>query len=105
MPNSQFNNQATLQDDGTVHVTGTVTVAEPAEAIEFRFMLVQNDVVVTGTGQAMGDGWMGTTAPGQGQLGAGPALAIGLAVLARTAPGGGLGYETFTWSDQIELAG
>jgi hypothetical protein len=104
MPNSQFNQQAALQADGTVRVTGTVTVAEPPEDLEFRFMLVQDDVVVTGTGNAMGEGWMGTSVPGQQQLNPGPALAIGLVVLARKESGGGLGYETFTWSQQIELA-
>jgi len=103
MPNSQFDRRATLQSDGTVQVTGTLTVAEPIEDVEFRFMLVQDNVVVTGTGHGMGGGWSGATAPGQGPLDTGPVLAIGLAVLARKEPGGGLGYETFTWSEQIEL--
>ena len=105
MPNSQFDHMATLQADGTVQVHGTITSAEPLHDVEFRFMLIQDTVVVLGTGQQQGmrPGWSGTTAPDQGHLHPGGVLAIGLALVARTEPGGGLGYETFTWSQQIEL--
>jgi hypothetical protein len=105
MPNSQFKSPATLRADGTIQVTGTLAVAEPAGDVEFRFMIVQNDVVVEGrgTGRGAGGSWSGTTTPGQAQLDAGPALAVGLAFLSRKEPGRGLGYETLTWSEQIEL--
>jgi hypothetical protein len=103
MPFSQFNSPATLRADGTVQVTGPFTVAEPVQDVEFRFMIVQNDVVVEGRGRGRGGsgGWSGETDRGQGRLEEGPALAIGLALLARKRPG--RGYETFTWSGQIEL--
>jgi hypothetical protein len=104
MPNSQFNSPARLRADGTVQVTGTVRATEPAEDVEFRFLIVQNDVVVDGTGQGRGGGgWSGTTHPDQEELHPGPVLAIGLALLPNKQRGRGLGFETFTWSEQIEL--
>jgi hypothetical protein len=102
MPNSQFET-ASLRPDGSVHVTGRVGAVEAGEAT-FRFMVVQDDVVVEGTGkQAGGQGWSGDADPGQGQLHAGPVLAIGLAIVAKKVPGRGLGYETLTWADQLDL--
>ncbi len=101
MPNSQFET-ARLRSDGTVHVTGTVEAVEAGE-VSFRFMVVQDDVVAEGTGkQAGGQGWSGDTYPGQG-LHAGSVLAIGLAIVAKKAPGRGLGYETLTWADQLHM--
>lgn len=102
MPNSQFET-ARLRPNGTVHVTGGVEAVEAGEAT-FRFMVVQDDVVVEGTRkQAGGQGWFGDTDPGQGQLHAGPVLAIGLAIVAKKVPGRGLGYETLTWADRLNL--
>jgi hypothetical protein len=103
MPNSKFESPATLQADGTIQVGGRLTVDPSASGsdVEFRFMLVQGDLVVEGTGHGEGSGWVGTTAPGQASLQAGTVLAIGLAVLAMKELG--RGYETFTWSEQIDL--
>ncbi len=101
MPVSQFNSPATLDAEGVVHLNGSITGAGSAPNVEFRFMIVQNDVAVQGRGVGRGSGWSGTTDRGGEQLEAGPALAIGLAVLARTQDTHG--YETFTWSSQIEL--
>jgi hypothetical protein len=103
MPHSQFDSPATLRGDGTVQVTGSFTLAEPVQDVEFRFMIVQNDEVAEGTGRGQGNSgrWAGQTGHGQQQLEEGTALAIGLALIARTEPG--RGYETFTWSGQIEL--
>ena len=103
MPNSKFESPGTLQADGAIQVRGRLTVDPPASGsdVEFRFMIVQGDVVVEGTGRGEGLGWVGTTAPGQASLQVGTVLAIGLAVLARKELG--RGYETFTWSDQIDL--
>jgi hypothetical protein len=105
MPLSQFDSPATLLEDGTVRVSGPVTVTEPAQDVEFRFMIVQNGTVIEGKGMAPGGGghWSGTAASDQGQLDAGPALAIGLAFRPMKGPGRGVGYRTFTWSEQIEL--
>jgi hypothetical protein len=103
MPHSQFDSPAILRPDGSVQVTGSFTVTPPVQDVEFRFMIVQNDEVAEGTGRGQGNSgrWSGETDRGQGRLEEGSALAIGLALLARTEPG--RGYETLTWSGQIEL--
>jgi hypothetical protein len=103
MPNSQFNSPATLRADGTIEVNGPLEVDPPArnEDVEVRFMLVQDDAVVEGTGRGQGSGWVGSTVPGTSSLEAGPVQAVGLFFHARTAPDPG--YETFTWSDSIAL--
>jgi hypothetical protein len=101
MPVSQFNSPATLDADGIVHLNGRIEGAGSVSNVEIRFMVIQNNVVVEGKGVGRGSGWSGTTDRGGERLQAGPALAIGLAVLAWTE--GPRGYETFTWSAQIEL--
>lgn len=102
MPNSQFNSPMTVLADGTVRAIGTVSLTGRTQDVEIRFLIVQNDVVVEGRGQGLGGGgWSGETDPGQERLEAGPALAIGLALLARKEPG--IGFETASWSAQIEL--
>ena len=45
--------------------------------------------------------WSGTAPAGQGVLEEGNALAIGLLFVGRRSP---VGYETFSWADQIRLA-
>jgi hypothetical protein len=104
MPNSQFNSRATLQSDGRIVVTGTQQVQPPASAPEVRyhFILVQEDVVAKGTGTGHGGTWTGMTDPNQPRLQLGRVLALGLGVLATTAPS--QGFLTFNWSDEIELA-
>jgi hypothetical protein len=103
MANSQFNSPATLVSDGTVAVDGNLEV-DPAgllSDVEFRFLLVQGDVVVQGRGQGTAGFWSGKTLAGQPPLQEGDALAIGLAFVGRRDPAG---YETFTWADRIRLA-
>jgi hypothetical protein len=104
MANSQFNSPATLLPDGSVAVAGSLNVDDPASLlsdVEFRFLIVQGDVVVQGTGRGSDNGWSGTTEAGQAGLEEGDALAIGLAFAGRRDPAG---YETFSWADQIHLA-
>jgi hypothetical protein len=103
MANSQFST-ATLVADGTVGVDGTLEIdAEGllSPEVEFRFLLVQGDVVVQGRGRGQAGFWSGKTLLGQPPLQEGDAVAIGLAfAVRRDSPG----YETFTWVDRIRLA-
>ena len=103
MAASQFNSPATLLEDGSVSVEGSLE-NDPAAAlsdVEFRFLLVQGDVVVQGKGRGSAGIWTGTAPAGQGPLEEGNALAIGLAFVAKREPPG---FEIFSWSDQIRLA-
>ena len=102
MANSQFNSPATLLADGSVAVEGglEVDVTAALSDVEFRFLLVQGDVVVQGRGRGTAGFWSGTTLAGQPPLQEGDALAIGLAFVGRHTPAG---YEIFSWSDQIRL--
>ena len=103
MANSQFNSPATLLADGSVAVEGGLEVdtAAALSDVEFRFLLVQGDVVAQGRGRGTAGFWSGTTLAGQPPLREGNALAIGLAFVGRRNPAG---YEIFSWSDQIRLA-
>ena len=103
MAASQFNNQATLQSDGSILVSGTQEVQPLSSApeMEYRFLLIRGDVVVKGTGQGHGGTWTGLTGTNEPPLDPGPVLAVGLAVLARRGPNPG--FTTFSWSEQIEL--
>jgi hypothetical protein len=105
MPASQFST-ARREPDGRIHVSGGQVVSPEASApeVEYRFLLVQGDTVVKGTGKGEGSGWQGQTDQPQSSLEPGPVLAIGLAIQARTDTTGP-GYETLTWSEQIELQG
>ena len=103
MAASQFNSPATLLPDGSVAVEGSLD-NDPAAMlsdVEFRFLLVQGDVVVQGNGRGSAGVWSGTAPAGQGTLSEGNAVAIGLAFVARRNPPG---YEIFSWSDLIRLA-
>jgi hypothetical protein len=102
MPNSQFHSQATMVADGTVEVEGSLdnNPAAMVSDVEFRFLLVQGDVVVQGRGRGSAGVWNGKTLLGQPALQEGEAQAIGLAFVARREPPG---YETFTWTDQVHL--
>jgi hypothetical protein len=103
MGHSQFDTPATLGADSTIEVQGPLTVDPPArwEDVAFRFLIVQGSVVVEGKGQGVADGrWRGTATARPGSLDAAAALAIGLAtVVNKETPG----FETFTWSEQINL--
>jgi hypothetical protein len=104
MANSQFNSPATLLADGSVAVEGSLEVDPAAAAlsdVEFRFLIAQGDVVVQGKGRGSAGFWSGTAPAGQGVLEEGNALAIGLLFVGRRSP---VGYETFSWADQIRLA-
>lgn len=88
----------------SVAVDGSLQGVDPATAlsdVEFRFLIVQGDVVVQGKGRGSVGFWSGTAPAGQGDLEEGNALAIGLAYLSRRNPAG---YEIFSWSNQIRLA-
>jgi hypothetical protein len=103
MANSQFST-ATLVADGTVAVDGTLEIDPEGlltPEVEFRFLLVQGDVVVQGRGRGTNGFWSGKTLLGQPTLQEGDALAIGLAFATRRDPPG---YESFTWADRIRLA-
>jgi hypothetical protein len=102
MPMSQFNSPGTLRPDGTVQLTGTVDLPGD-DAVEIRFLIVQGDLIVAGKGQGQGGGgWSGGTDHGQDELQEGQVLAIGLGLVARAAKPG-TGFQTVTWSAQIEL--
>ena len=104
MPASQFNSPATMVADGTVAVEGSLdvdTTVMLSTEVEFRFLLVQGDVVVQGRGRGTAGFWSGKTLLDQPPLQEGDALAIGLAFVARRDPAG---YETFSWADRIRLA-
>jgi hypothetical protein len=103
MPASQFNSPATLLPDGTVAVDGNLSIDPDGliSDVEFRFLIVQGDVVVPGRGRGSNGFWSGKTDAGLVGLEEGDALAIGLAVAGRRDPAG---YETFSWADRIRLA-
>jgi hypothetical protein len=75
MAASQFNSPATLLPDGSVTVEGSLD-NDPAAMlsdVEFRFLLVQGDVVVQGKGRGSAGIWTGTAPAGQGTLSEGDA--------------------------------
>ena len=107
MAHSQFTS-ATLQEDGTVQVTGPLTVDASATAadVTLRFLIVQGSTFVHGEGRGVGasanGNWHGTATAQQGSLQAGPAQAFGLAIVVKKDPPG---FETLTWQEQIQLKG
>jgi hypothetical protein len=104
MPASQFDSPGKIRPDGTVHLTGTIGLAEPGKEAEIRFLIVQDDVIVEGRGrgESGGDSWSGRSDAECEQLQEGPAMAIGLGLLSRDSKPG-VGFQTVTWSAQIEL--
>jgi hypothetical protein len=104
LPNSQFNSPGKIRPDGTVLLTGTVALDEPGKDPEIRFLIIQNDLVVEGRGRGdSGSGsWSGRSDAECERLEEGPALAIGLGLVSRDATPG-VGFQTVTWSAQIEL--
>jgi hypothetical protein len=98
---SQFADQAVQQADGKVNVSGSQDQF-PAGVVEYRFLLIQDGVIVTGSGTGEGGVWTGTTNPGgQKQLQEGPVLGVGLAIAVDT--GNSPGFSTFSWAEQLEL--
>jgi hypothetical protein len=104
MPASQFDSPGTIWPNGRVHLTGTVGLAEPGKDVEIRFLIVQDDLVVEGRGrgESGSESWSGRTEEDCDQLQEGPALAIGLGLVSRDSKPG-VGFQTVTWSAQIEL--
>jgi hypothetical protein len=100
---SQFDRTVTQLTtvDGLTRVGGPQTFPFPVETVEYRFLLVQGDVVVKGTGTGQGSTWSGTTDPHQELLQEGPVLGVGLAIAVRS--GGSPGFETFNWAEQVQL--
>lgn len=106
MAASQFNSPAQLMSDGRTRVEGPqdFTMASGlAPKVEYRFLLVQGDVVVKGSGEGWGSAqWFGFTDEGEDKLRIGSVLAVGLAVI--TSKEDPPGFTTFSWSEQIELS-
>jgi hypothetical protein len=105
MAASQFDTPADLRRDGVIvkgphEVETTEAGSEPK--VEYRFFLVQGDVVAKGSGQGWGTKeWHGSTDEGHERLHEGSVLAIGLGIITgMTDPPG---FTTFSWSEQIEL--
>lgn len=105
---SQFDKDATLDDDGTVSVSGTVAAETDAQGnvvprrntVRFHFLIVQGEHVLKGESASRADRWSGVTEDAGG-LSPGPAVAIGLAVEAKKKP-----TPTFlssTWMEEITL--
>lgn len=102
MAASQFDSPATLKPDGTVTVSGGLADSLAAlPDVEVRFVLVQGDVVIQGSGRGSNDRWEGAAPAGQGTLQAGSVMAVGLAFGATLTPQPG--FLTTPWSEQIDL--
>jgi hypothetical protein len=97
---SQFANQAVQQADGRINVSGSQRQF-PAGVVEYRFLLLQDGVIVKGSGTGEDDAWTGTTDPGQKRLQEGPVLGVGLAIGVDTSDSPG--FSTFSWAEQLEL--
>jgi hypothetical protein len=82
-------------DGDTVHVTGPFNPDGASEVISLSFMLAQYPGTAQGQGRIQGSGWTGE-APA-GNLHAGRATAVGVAVLVD--PGDPPGMQTFTWCE------
>lgn len=98
------NSPGKIRPDGTVLLTGTAGLAEPGKEAEIRFLIVQKDLVVEGRGRAESgsESWSGRSDAKDRQLEEGPAPAIGLGLVSRDSKPG-VGFQTVTWSAQIEL--
>ena len=98
---SQFDRRAFQLEDGLTRVHGPQHFEFPIEVVEYRFLLIQGDVVVKGAGTGQGSTWSGTTDPHQERLQDGPVLGVGLAIVVDT--GNRPGFSTFSWSEQLQL--
>jgi len=105
---SQFDQDATLNDNGTVSVSGTVAaetdehgdVVPRRNTVRFEFLIVQGEHVAKGESASRADQWTGVT-ESAGGLSLGPALAIGLAVETKKKPTPG--FLSSTWMQEIVL--
>ena len=70
--------------------------------MRFHFMVVQDGRVVRGESVSDGARWSGTTDAAE-RLSPGPAIALGLAVEAKTTPAAT--FETTSWVEAITLKG
>jgi hypothetical protein len=102
---SQFHSPAHLGPDG-VNVDGphefVATAEGSAPKVEYRFLLIQGNVVAKGSGDGWNTAeWHGSTDEGHEGLQEGQVLAVGLAISTSTTDPPG--FTTFSWSEQIEL--
>jgi hypothetical protein len=105
---SQFDKDATLDEDGRVSVSGTVpaetdehgNVVPRRNTVRFEFLIVQGEHVLKGESASRADRWSGTTSDAGG-LSPGPAVALGLAVEVKKQPTPT--FLTFTWVEEITL--
>ena len=100
---SQFDNTVTQLTtvDGLTRVGGDQNFPFPVEEVEYRFLLIQGDVVVKGSGTGQGSRWSGVTDPHQEPLQEGPVVGVGLAIVVKT--GASPGFETLSWAEQVQL--
>lgn len=105
---SQFDKDATLDQDGRVSVSGTVAdetdehgnAVQRRNPVRFEFLIVQGEHVLKGESASIADRWSGTTADAGG-LSLGPAMALGLAVEVKKQPTPS--FLTSTWVEEITL--
>ena len=105
---SQFDKDATLDQDGRVSVSGTVgaetdengNVVQRRSTVRFEFLIVQGEHVLKGESASNADRWSGTTSDAGG-LSLGPAVALGLAVEIKKKPTPT--FLTSTWMEEITL--
>jgi hypothetical protein len=106
---SQFDKEATLDQDGRVTVAGPVALETDEDGkviprrstVRFHFLIVQGDHVLQGESASNADRWTGTTLDANHGLTPGPATAMGHAVEVKEKP-----TPTFlssTWVEEITL--
>jgi hypothetical protein len=106
---SQFEKEGRLDADGRVTVSGSVApetdedgkVVRRQTPVQFHFLVVQGEHVLSGDTASRVDRWVGTTSDGDPGFTAGPALAIGLGVEVRGAPSPS--FDCFTWAEEVNL--
>ena len=106
---SQFEKEGRLEADGRVTVSGSVAhetdengkVVPRETRVQFHFLVVQGEHVLSGDTASSVDRWVGTTSEGDPGFAPGPALVIGLGVEVRRAPSPS--FDCFTWAEEVTL--